>query len=569
MRRLAVLIAATLLASCQRAPEVTPEQATPPPPSYYGTLEPFAAEALYFVLTDRFVNGDPDNDQREQGGDHPSFDLPLEPCAGLAGNVGYLGGDFRGLLEHADYIREMGFTGVWITPIVDNPDQAFSGGDAISCTSFLSDRGKAGYHGYWGINFYRLDEHLPSPGLGFAELTAGLRAKGLKTVLDIVGNHGSPSWSMPEAQPQFGQIFAADGTLLADHQNLPPAQLDPANQPLHAFYNAQPDLAQLGDLNPDNPQVLDYLVGSYLKWLGEGADALRIDTIRHQPLAFWKEVAGRLRKERPGLYLFGEAFDYEASNIAPFTWPENGSISMLDFPLKQAMDKLFTDSESDYADLLPVLHLQSGPYQNPYDLAIFYDNHDMPRMNASDAGFIDVHHWLFTARGIPVVYYGSEIGFMRGRGEHAGNRAYFGVEGIEAARAHPIRERLARVARLRAKTPALQRGLQLNLEFSGQRASFLRVLQQQGQAQTALVLLNKGDLAERFALPEDLPAGTWRAALEGADLLAGQREVEVPAHDLAVYLLDAPIRDPRWVRRLDRLMQRSVERPADAKPTVH
>ena len=567
MRCLAALIAAGLLAACGKAPEVSPEQAVPPP-SYYGTLEPFAAEALYFVLTDRFVNGDPGNDQRDQGGAHPTFDLPLEPCDGVAGNVGYLGGDFRGLLDHADYIREMGFTALWITPVVDNPDQAFTGGEQITCTSFLSDRGKAGYHGYWGINFHQLDEHLPSPGLGFAELTLGLREKGLKTVLDIVGNHGSPSWSMSETQPQFGQIFAADGSLLADHQNLHPEQLDPTGNPLHGFYNTKPDLAQLGDLDPDNPAVMDYLVESYLKWLGEGADALRIDTIRHQPLRFWKEVARRLRSERPGLYLFGEAFDYEANNIAPFTWPENGGISMLDFPLKQAMDRVFTRPDSDYAELLASLHLESGPYQNPYDLAIFYDNHDMPRMNASDAGFIDAHHWLFTARGIPVVYYGSEMGFMRGRGEHAGNRAYFGVEGIEAARSHPIRERLARVARLRAATPALQRGLQLNIEFSGHRASFLRVLQHAGEAQTALVLLNKGDAAERFALPADLPAGIWRSALGGDDLVAGSGEVEVPAHDLAVYLLDAPISDPIWTRRLDRLMQRQVLRPADARPTL-
>lgn len=566
---IAALLAATLgLAGCQPAPQTGPQQAVAPT-TYYGTREPFAAEALYFVLTDRFVNGDPDNDQRDQGGEHPTFDIPLEPCDGVAGNIGYLGGDFRGLLDHADYIREMGFTALWITPIVDNPDQAFTGGDPITCTSFLTDRDKTGYHGYWGINFYQVDEHLPSPGLGFAELTAGLREKGLKTVLDIVGNHGSPSWTMPTAQPQFGQLFAEDGSLLADHQNLPPEQLDPLNTPLHAFYNTKPDLAQLGDLDPDNPAVMDYLVGSYLKWLDAGADALRIDTIRHQPLAFWKEVSRRLREQRPGLYLFGEAFDYEAKNIAPFTWPENGSISMLDFPLKQAMDRVFTAPDSDYADLLPALHLEQGPYQNPYDLAIFYDNHDMPRMAASDEGFIDAHNWLFTARGIPVVYYGSEMGFMRGRAEHAGNRAYFGVEGIEQARGHRIHDRLARIARLRAATPALQRGLQLNIEFAGPKAMFLRVLQDGGVSQSALVMLNKGDAPATFALPARLPEGRWRAALGGEDLASGQTAVKVPAHDVAVYVLDAAILDPHWTQRLDRLMQRKLERPTDARPTVH
>ena len=114
--------------------------------------------------------------QRDQGGARHTFDIPLHCPDGTVANHGYLGGDFRGLLDQARYIRDMGFGAVWLTPIVENPDEAFSGGDEVTCTSFLTDRGKAGYHGYWGTNFYRVDEHLPSPGLGFRELTDGLRA---------------------------------------------------------------------------------------------------------------------------------------------------------------------------------------------------------------------------------------------------------------------------------------------------------------------------------------------------------------------------------------------------------
>src|SRR5690606_12149686 len=125
-------------------------------------------------------------------------------------------------------------------------------------------------------------------------------------------------------------------------------------------------------------------------------------------------------------------------------------------------------------------------------LATFYDNHDMPRMDASDEGFIDAHNWLFTARGIPVVYYGSEVGFMRGRAEHAGNRSYFGQARIDAAKDSAIHRDLRRIARLRRDTPALQRGLQLNLELAGDTAAFYRVYQRGDFAQTALVLLNKG-----------------------------------------------------------------------------
>jgi cyclomaltodextrin glucanotransferase len=550
MNRKIALLAALLVSACSQTP-------APPPTDFYGTLEPFAAEAVYFVVTDRFVNGDAGNDHRDQGGAHPTFDIPLPECDGVSANIGYLGGDFRGLLDNADYIREMGFTSVWITPIADNPDQAFTGGDEISCTSFLSDRGKAGYHGYWAMNFHAVDEHLTSDGLGFAELTAGLRQHGLKTVLDIVGNHSSPAWTMPERQPGFGQLFDADGTLIADHENLHPSQLDPAGNPLHAFYNTTPDLAQLGDFDTDNPAVVDHLVGAYLDWIDQGAAAFRVDTIRHVPHRFWKEVTDRIRAEHPGFFMFGEAFAYEAEKIAEHTLPENGGVSVLDFPLKQALDQVFGGNGGDFALLGPPLFLEGGPYRNPYELATFYDNHDMARMAASDEGFIDAHNWLFTARGIPVIYYGSEMGFMRGRAEHAGNRNYFGAEGIAAARAHPIRAHLARIAQVRAQSPALQKGLQLNLELSGDRAAFYRVFQHDGVNQIALVLLNKGDSAQRFAIADYLEPGEWRSALDDQTITVaegGTLAVTVPHHGVRVYLLDSPVTRVDLIEKLRALM---------------
>ena len=557
-RFLTVLSAALLLAACSGKPADPPAAAAVPAAAQvHGTLEPFASEAIYFVLTDRFVNGDPSNDQRDQGGAHPTFDLPLPPCDGQAGNIGYLGGDFRGLLDNAAYIHDLGFTAVWLTPIVDNPDQAFTGGDAITCTGFLTDRGKTGYHGYWGVNFHRLDEHLPSAGLDFAGLTAGLRAHGLKTVLDIVGNHGSPAWTMPVAQPQFGQLFDAEGRLVADHQNLPPDKLDPAHNPLHAFYNTKPDLAQLSDLNADNPAVMDYLVDAYLHWIGQGVDALRIDTIRHQPLAFWKTFSDRIRARHPGMYMFGEAFDYDAANIAPFTLPENGGISVLDFPMRQAMEEVFGHARAGFERLAPALYLEDGPYANVYDLATFYDNHDMRRLDADDAGFIDAHNWLFTVRGIPVVYYGSETGFMRGRAEHGGNRAYFGQQRIDAAPDSPIHRDLQRIATLRRQSPALQRGLQLNLELQGERAAFYRVYQHGDTAQTALVLLNKGDAQASMQVSQFLQPGTWRDGFSGQALQVDQvLAAEVPAHGVRVFLFDGALTRTDLLARLAQAMEK-------------
>jgi len=556
MIRIRLALPALLLAACAHQPA-----ATPPKPAtaaeYFGTAEPFSANAVYFVVTDRFVNGDPSNDQRDQGGPDPArrtFDRRIPGPNGESDNIGYLGGDFKGVLDNVGYIRDMGFSAVWITPIVDQPDEAFTGGKPVSWGSFWTDQGKTGYHGYWGVNFYRLDEHLPSPGLDFAGFTQAMHAQGMKVVLDIVGNHGSPSFTMPIDQPRFGEIYDQDGKLIADHQNLPPPQLDPQHNPLHAFFHTTPEIAELSNLDDRNPAVRDYLAGAYLQWLDQGADALRIDTIGWMPHDFWRDFAQRLRTRRPGLFMFGEDFNYEPDKIAPHTWAANGGISVLDFPLKERLAEAFGPKRAGFERIAERLYLRDGPYANPYELMTFYDNHDMPRLDASDEGFIDANNFLFTARGIPVIYYGSESGFMRGRAEHAGNRNYFGQERIDAASESPIHPSLKRIANLRRTTPALQRGLQVNVLMQGDRAAFYRVLQHDGVQQIALVLLNKGASPAGFVVTEMLQAGRWRAAL-GSGMVdvdeGGSLQATVPAHGVEVYLLDAPVTQSQLRAALD------------------
>jgi cyclomaltodextrin glucanotransferase len=532
---------------------------------YYGTLEPFAKRAVYFLMTDRFVNGDESNDQRLQGGINKTFDRPVAGApAGESDNIGYLGGDFKGIENNIDYIKQMGFDALWLTPIVDNPDEAFTGGDAVQWKGMFQDKGKTGYHGYWGSNFYQLDEHLPSKDLDFGMLNQKLSARGIHTVLDIVANHGSPAFSMPSLQPKFGQIFDKDGTLVADHQNLPAAKLDPAGNPLHRFYNPKTEMVQLSDLNETNPAVMDYLIGAYLQWIDEGADAFRIDTIKHMPLAFWSEFSRRIRTKHPDFFLFAEAFDYDAGKIAPFSWAENGGISVLDFPLKAKLADAFGRKQAGFQTLAEALHLDTGLYQNPYELMSFYDNHDMPRLDAEDSGFIDAHNWLFTARGIPVIYYGSETGFMRGKAEHEGNRNYYGQARIDAGLKHPIYQDLRRIAQVRRESPALQQGLQLNLLLHGDHAAFLRVFQHGNITQTALVLLNKGDKPARFDLSHLLQAGEWRSAINGnrvrIDTAKPRLKTQVPAHGVEVLLFDGAITAPDLITALDRLQAGKARR---------
>lgn len=522
-----------------------------------GTSEPFTREAVYFVMTDRFVDGDKSNNYENQGAEHPTWRLPLHGPDGQTAFVGYMGGDLKGIVNNIDYIKDMGFSAIWTTPVVDNPDQAFTGSEPIGFGGQFKDGGKSGYHGYWATNFYQPDEHLVSVDLTVKDYTDALHKAGMKAVFDIVANHGSPSFSMPADQPGFGEIYDKDGKLVADHNNLHPTALD-TSEPLQAFFHPFPDLVELSNLNEDNPDVQDYLINSYLYWIEQGADAFRIDTIRHVSHHFWRVMSDRIRAAHPGFYMFGESFQYDANFIAQHTLPKNGGISVLDFPMQKAMVSVFGKDDKDYEALEETLFLTHGPYNNPYDLATFYDNHDMPRMDATDNGFIDAHNWLFTTRGIPVVYQGSEIGFMRGTAEHSGNRNYLGQENIDKAPEHDIYQALRAIARVRQTTPALQSGLQYMLTIKGHRAAFYRVLQNHKVQQTALVLLNKGDQATTFTIAQHVQAGQWVEQLSGNTLTISSQdslEATVAPHSAQVWVREGEIDDKAFLSALIRQME--------------
>ena len=545
---LGAVASAVILGGCQ----TTDSTVNAPVAHIYGTQEPFTKEAVYFVMTDRFVDGDPRNNFEQQGGDHPSWSLRLEGPDGKFANAGYMGGDFKGILQNIDYIKDMGFSAIWVTPVLDNPDQGFTGDEPISYGGMFKDGGKSGYHGYWATNFYKADEHLVSDDLTVSDFTSAMHDAGFKVVFDIVANHGTPSWTMPEDQPGYGELYDKDGNLVADHMNLPPESLDPENEPLHRFFHPYPDLVKLSNLNEHHPDVQEYLINSYLYWIEQGADAFRIDTIRHVSHDFWRTMSDRIRAEHPGFYMFGESFQYDANFIAQHTQPKNGGISVLDFPMQKAMVSVFENADSDFATLEDTLYLTHGPYHNPYELTTFYDNHDMARMNASDEGFIDAHNWLFTARGIPVVYQGSEFGYMRGTSEHQGNRNYIGQARLDAAVSHPIRSKLSQIASIRQALPALQRGLQYNVRLAGHEAVFFRVVQDDDAQQTALVMLNKSDSPLVMVADTFVESGKWKEWVTGEDVTVSEQGITatVPAHGVRVFVKNGTIQSADFEQAL-------------------
>ena len=180
----------------------------------------------------------------------------------------------------------------------------------------------------------------------------------------------------------------------------------------------------------------------------------------------------------------------------------------------------------------------------------------MRRMNASDAGFIHAHNWLFTTRGIPVIYQGSEFGFMRGTAEHAGNRNFIGQETLNKQANHPIREGLIEIANIRKQLPALQQGLQITHKMLGDEASFYRVLQTEQTQQIVLVLLNKSNQTQPFVIDEMLQDGSWEEQLSGEQQeVNGTLRTQVEPHGVQVWVLNAQLVQPELLAAAQHAMR--------------
>ena len=184
------------------------------------------------------------------------------------------------------------------------------------------------------------------------------------------------------------------------------------------------------------------------------------------------------------------------------------------------------------------------------------NNHDMARMNADENGFIDANNWLLTSRGIPVIYYGSEIGFMAGLKEHFGNRNYYGQDKINHAPQSKIYQNLKTINLVRQQTPALQNGLQVNINFTQDTASFLRVLETSEHTQTALVLLNKSDKTQMISVNKWLSAGEWKSSISHQKYKVdnGQLTIAVLAHSVDVLVINKANTDQALLLTLDTLM---------------
>ena len=358
----------------------------------------FRQETIYFLVVDRFYDGDPENSE----GPNPELYDPEGKDWGK-----YWGGDLQGVIDKLDYLKDMGVTAVWLTPLFEQVEALFIEQAAI--------------HGYWIKDFKRLNPRFIAKGDNpsinqtqetkdtvFDKLVYELHQRNMKLVLDIVCNHSNPDFSGKK-----GELYD-DGVKIVDFN-------DDKDNWYHHYGEVQNwedewqvqncELSGLATFNENNIAYRNYIKSAIKQWLDRGVDALRVDTVKHMPIWFWQEFNADILTHRPDVFIFGEWIYSDPRNERSVEFVNESGMTILDFGLCVAIrEVLGKGAEAGFSLVQDVLDLDFH-YYGATELITFIDNHDMPRFQSlnPDPEMLRVAIGLImTTRGIPCIYYGTE-----------------------------------------------------------------------------------------------------------------------------------------------------------------
>ncbi|WP_426592932.1 pullulanase-type alpha-1,6-glucosidase [Cellulomonas sp. McL0617] len=563
--------------------------------------DPGADQQFYFLMTDRFADGDASNDTGGLTGDRltTGFD-PTDKGF-------YEGGDLAGLRSKLDYIQGLGSTAIWLTPSFKNKPVQGTGADA-----------SAGYHGYWVTDFTQIDPHLGT-NAELQSLIADAHARGIKVYFDIITNHTADV--IDYAQKTYGYVDQAtspykdaagnvfDPHTYAGTDTFP--TMDPAtsfpytpvikpedahvkvpdwlNDPTlyhnrgNSTYTGESttygDFSGLDDLMTENPRVVNGFVDVYDKWVDLGVDGFRIDTAKHVNFEFWQTFTQQVRAHaaavgNPDFFMFGEVYDADPAKLSPY---------MRNSRMNAVLDFTFQSAASNYAkgSSAAGLHalyagddMYTTPTTNAQALPTFLGNHDMGRIGymVKDASQPEqrselAHSLMYLTRGQPVVYYGDEQGF-EGNGTLNGTdkdarQSLFATQVPEYANQQLLNgttagsvdrydtgsvlyDHIAGLAALRAGNKALTDGAQIERYASGDVYAFSRV--DATEKVENLVALNNGTSPETVTIDTLTPGatfsplyGTSSSATAGAD---GAVSVTIPALSAIVLKAGSTVEAP-------------------------
>ena len=360
-----------------------------------------SSDVIYLLMPDRFANGNPDND---------TIEGMLEP-ANREDNSGRHGGDIQGVSDHLQYIKDLGMTAVWLTPVFEN-DQ--------------TPEYKA-YHGYAATDMYKIDRRFGS-NEEFVAFVQKCHDMGLKVIMDMIHNHiGDQHWWMkdlPFKDWVHDQSVYGNTSFRATVPSDPYAsKYDLDKLQKGWFVNEMPDL------NQHNPVLADYLIQNTLWWIEySGIDGIRMDTYVYPYADYMARWAKETIEAYPGFNIVGESWvetvahesywqeDKEGENDGYNSYLPSVTDFQIHFALRDGMNSNF-GWESGIMKLYYALS-QDRLYSDPMKNVIFLDNHDLARYFSIIGEDVDKfkmsYAFLLTTRGIPQVYYGTELGFKQG-----------------------------------------------------------------------------------------------------------------------------------------------------------
>jgi glycosidase len=447
------------------------------PLSPEGRFQGFSSsDVIYLIMPDRFANGDPSNDDPLVS--HGLYDRSKSRF--------YHGGDFEGIIQHLAYLKSLGVTALWLTPVYDNANH-------LNHRERYDNQDVTDYHGYGAVDYYAVEEHFGTFDK-FRELVDKAHGLGIKIIQDQVANHTGPYHPWVNDPPTPTWLNGSEAQHLANSWRTW-TLIDP-----HATPQTQKTTLEgwfagiLPDLNQNDPEVARYLIQNTLWWIGRtGIDGIREDTLPYVPRQFWHEWTAAIKHSYPSFRVVGEVFDSDPGLVSffqggkpRFDGVDSGVDSLFDFPLQSAILKVFTGA-APTRDLAQVL-AHDWLYVDPNQLVTFAGLHDQPRfMNAKSATFDGLERafgFLLTARGIPMIYYGDEIGMTGGddpdnRRDFPGGwkddpRNAFDAAG-RTADEQKLFASLQRLTHVRAGSDALRNGRMIDLLVEDDAYAFARV----------------------------------------------------------------------------------------------
>ena len=435
-------------------------------------------DVIYFVFTDRFADGDPaNNDPAKSKG---LYDRKK--------GRHYHGGDLQGVIDKLPYIKSLGATAIWTTPVYDNADRE----DTLE-TYPPEMPTTTGFHGYGAVDFYGVDEHLGDMAK-LKEFVRKAHQAGFVVLQDQVVNHTGPYhvWANDPPTPDWFngtvQNHASNNWQKWTTMN-PRATYQTQRRNIDGWF-----IDILPDLNQNNPEVEKYLIQNSLWWIAHvGFDAIRMDTLPHVPRTFWAKWGAAVHREFPKVNILGELFDSDPVLLSYFQKGRRGHDGIdpeidtlydfgLFYPIRNAFAKGGNIRE------VSQMFARDWIYPKPNVLVTFLGVHDMPRfMNeegATTEGLKLAQTLIMTSRGTPLLYYGDEIA-MPGGADPDNRRDFPGGFPGDACNAFTAQGRtpqendvfnhLAKLGELRKLHEPLRRGRSLDLVDEEQQFAYARL----------------------------------------------------------------------------------------------